>query len=103
MGIEYVGLMFGILGALFTFDARSTKRIEDQNVRIEKIIDITQKNSSDIHDILVWFKVQEEKIDNLDGDIKYIMDLNGHFPNRELQKRKVTDKDDEDFTHKRQS
>lgn len=85
MTSEILTLLLTILGIGFTIDSRFTKQIDQQNVQIEKLFNLSQKNAENIRDISYYLKTNDYKLTEIEKDVKYIFDLNGHAANRTIK------------------
>ena len=59
MTSEILTLLLTILGIGFTIDSRFTKQIDQQNVQIEKLFNLSQKNAENIRDISYYLKTND--------------------------------------------
>lgn len=93
MNYEMLTILFSVFGIAFTLDSRFTKQIDEQNQKIERLYEISQKNADNIRDISYYLKTTQTKLEDLNEDVHYIFDLNGHSPKRILKNNEPNNKE----------
>lgn len=88
MNYEFITLLLSILGGGFTLSNSLSKQIEQQNIRIERLYEVSQQNWNAITKITNYLEVTQVKLSAVEKDISQIeTDLhfikansNGHEP-----------------------
>jgi hypothetical protein len=91
MSYELCTILLSIFGIGFSLNASLTKQIESQNIRIEKLYDISSQNWDSIREITNYIKLTEVKLTALEKDvaqveanINILFENNGYLSNRNL-------------------
>jgi cell division FtsZ-interacting protein ZapD len=85
---EFLTLFLSLIGVGFTLNSNLSKQIDQQNIRIERLYEVSQQNWSAINKITNYLEVTEIKLSAVEKDISQIeTDLhfikansNGHEP-----------------------